>query len=268
MNNEMNVNMKKFMALGLAGALSLTAVGTFAYFSDREENNNGTPWTITLDDKGIDIRPVDPDNPDPTVPDDNPGGTIEEIWDGNNEGSVEDKDVYPGEEVDLGFDFVNGSDAAVDLRETIILTVKDYKGDPIALTDVLGTSEYEVWQSSAKDSFGAIDGVTDLTGRGTIDRGDANNNVIVYKLNPFTVDGVNEDADGTNGIDTRVSMAYKLVMDKLADNDWQASTCQVDYIVEAKQHAEGGADKGWAEVANETLTIGGNNYSSFVPVAK
>jgi len=55
-------------------------------------------------------------------------------------------------------------------------------------------------------------------------------------------------------------------MDKLtADNDWQASTCQIDYIVEAKQHAEGGADKGWAEVANKQITIDGTQYGDFVP---
>ena len=253
--------MKKLIALLLVCIMALS-VGLLAYFSDREIANDGDPWAIQIDDKGIDIRPVDPDNPvDPVDPDPNPGETIQDIWDMNNEGNVENKDVYPGEKVDLGFDLVNGSDNAVDIRETIVLTVSDYAGKSIKLKDILGDSEYEMWKDSEKDTYGAIDGKTSLLDLATSINRDGEN-TIVYKLKPFTIDGKNENITGKG---TRAHLAYELIMDKLALNEFQASECQVDYIIEAKQHAEGGADKGWTEVENITLNIGGNNYGSFVP---
>jgi len=264
----------------LTGALALTlalscVVGSLAIFTDRVDNDD-VPFDYSLEDQGIDVRPVDPDQPDPDPDDpapDDPGKDLEDIWDMNNEGSIEDKDVYPGEKIDLSFDLYNASDSAVDVRETIVLTVLDHEGqNTLTLKDVLGESEYEVWASSkVDDTDGYNDGVTSLESR--IDPARANGilrsgtNTVAYYLAPFTIDGQNEDADNNNAMNVRSKLSYELIMDWLAKNEYQASTCQIDYIVEAKQHADGGADKGWTEVANQTLTIGGNKYEQpkYVP---
>lgn len=249
----MNKNkITKFLTLALVMAL---AVGSFAYFTDREVLSGDDAYKFTLDDKGIDIRPVDPgaEDPDPEtpVPDDyDPGEEIEKIWDANNEGSIEDKDIYPGEKVDMDFDFYNASDAAVDIRETIVLTVTDYDDSAMPLS---ATPEYRMFKDAVEDAFGALDGqdpivVETVTG-----------NQVLYKIAPFALDGQNENIDGKAGFNTRAKMSYTLVLNKLAGNAFQASNCKIDYIVEAKQHADGGADKGWSEVATINKTIGNIN---------
>ena len=224
-------------------------VGSLAYFSDRVDNSD-SPLAFELDDEGIDIRPVDPSTDPDEVPDptDNPGQDIKDIWDANNDGSIENEDVYPGKDIDLDFDLVNASDSAVDVRETIVLTVKDYKGDALNLSS---TPEYQLFESAVDDTYGAMDGVN------VISVETVNANTVKYVIAPYVIDGKNEDIDGVAGIDNRISRSYSMVMNKLAKNAFQASTCQIDYLMEVKQHAENGPTGGWTDVVMETVTLGG-----------
>lgn len=258
----MNKNMRnKFSRVLALCCVMAVAVGSFAYFSDREGVFGEDTYKITLDDQGIDIRPVDPDNPvDPTNPDPTPGTTIENIWDMNAEdGSIEAEDVYPGKDIDLSYDLVNGSDAAVDVRETIVLTVKDYKGDALPLT---GTVEYRLFKQAVADAYGATDGQDVIADETVV------GNTVTYKIAPYTIAGQKEAVDGAT---TRAQRDFVLVMNKAAKNAFQASSCQIDLLVEAKQHADNGAQYGWAEVANETVVLGGVTISGTgtgaVPVA-
>lgn len=84
-----------------------------------------------------------------------------------------------------------------------------------------------------------------------------------YTITSYSLNGSAETVTGVTA--TSMDKAYYLVFDKTADNGFQGATCTVDYLVEAKQHSDGG-DADWTTAATGSLTLGGQTVKA-VPAA-
>ena len=84
-----------------------------------------------------------------------------------------------------------------------------------------------------------------------------------YTVAPYSLSGATEDL---NGAEKEVDKTYQLVFDKASQNVFQGATCTVDYVVEAKQHTEGG-EADWVTAATGSVTLNGQDLS-VVPEAQ
>lgn len=244
----MKITKKKLTAVIAVMTVVTLIVGSFAYFTDREE----AKATITSG-KASDIIKVTPDGTEKGSED--PGSSLEDLWEKNN--PDEKNFIEPGDDVDLGYTLTNIGDGDIDVKETIIITVKDSKGAALNLTanDPDYDPEYRLFQEANPDANGAIDGVVGPLNVTSIEQISANQ--IKYTLTGFTLEkGKSVDLD------------YVLVMNKYAGNSFQASTCTVDYLVEMRQHVDGiDPDAEWGTMRTAEIKFASYEEYSVVPAA-
>lgn len=244
-----------FMSLALVCVLSLGAV--LAYFTDRVDANG----SIATVDNALDIDitkpdpdPSDPTEPDPSIPDDptdpefptDPDDPTKP-WEDDTPDDHDDltnwwgalnatalANFNPGDKLCLDAKINNSGSLDLDYRQTFIVTssVAMTKADP----------EFRLFSSCSRETYGALTG-------GTVAEGEsisADCKTITYRISPDTLDA-----------GKHLHTNFDLVFNKLASNKFQNAEVTVQYLVEARQANEAGADVGWELVEDATLTFGG-----------
>lgn len=222
---------KKSASLAIVGAIALTLMGSMAYFTDYATTQaNGTAGTVAIDlDSNINLL------------------------------NAEGKDILnPGDMRDGDFTVTNMGNKSIDVRTTIALTAKDRDGNAMAFTgDAETQSEYDLYLASDVEL---------VEGQGYKPKADAkplavksiDGNVITYVLPEYSLNGNSDKHAEVETIDGVDAFAHEndfvFVFKGEAGNEWQASTVNIDIIVEAKQHENTGA--GWDIVATENKTVG------------
>lgn len=206
----------------------------------------------------------------------------------NNQNVLVDRDgqnnLNPGDVRDLTFTVSNAGNKAVDIRHTIKLTATDSTGAALALTEIAGQAEFDIYKagdvtytpaagyviaSGAKPVFsgGALDATLKGSTRSVI------GNTITYHFADTTLlgkkdaanservenDALAADVDVTGFIDVNdnkdaVTYKYVLVFRNTSLNKFMNSGIQIDMIVEAKQHYNTNDD--WTTVAVQSFTSG------------
>lgn len=217
-------NMKLSGMLALAMAVVLL-VGSLAYFTDRLTTK------ATISTIGADIT-TDPD--DPTYKDD-----LTAKWLAFN--AAPKANFNPGDKVDLSYKLANTGELALDVRETFIIT----SSKPMS-----ATPEFRLFNGATQDA-----GTKAYTGNGVVvTETKISDTVYKYTVASYVLSG-SEETIGSNA--KSVDKTYQLVFDKTAGNAFQGATCTIDYLVEAKQHSDGG-DADWVTAVNSgTITLGG-----------
>lgn len=238
--------MRKIKNMKISGLLSLALVfvllvGSLAYFTDRI-SKDASFSTIS---GGVVIDPdPDPDNPDPD-PDPNKLSTK---WANVNAQAL--SNFNPGDKVDLSYKLANTGELAVDVRETFVITSSKAMKD--------GAPQFRLFSTFSEDDAGANVGGNVVVKEDKID-----STHYKYTITSYSLNGSAETVTGVTA--TSMDKAYYLVFDKTADNGFQGATCTVDYLVEAKQHSDGG-DADWTTAATGSLTLGGQTVKA-VPAA-
>lgn len=230
----------------LAMVLAFSMV--FAYFSDRATGvasiktvDNAVDIDITKPD---DTPEPDPDNPtDPDEPngytDPTPNDDTDDLtnwWNALNATAV--ANFNPGDKLCLDAKIINSGSLVIDYRQTIVVT----SSEPMDRT----APEFRLFSNCVREKYGA------LTGKNVVlsENISSDGKKIVYTIAPATL-GVNES----------ITPNYDLVFDKSSSNDFQSAKVTVDYLVEARQANEAGADQDWTTVATASLSVGGENMS-------
>ena len=224
--------MRKIKNMKLSGILALAMavvmlVGSLAYFTDRI-TTKATVSTI-----GADIT-TDPD--DPTYKDD-----LTAKWLHVNNAAK--ANFNPGDKVDLSYTLANTGDLAMDIRETFIVTSSKPMKD--------SAPEFRLFTAADQDTDTKA-----WTGDTTkvVDFQKISDTVYKYTVASYTLSGSQETVGSSA---KKVDKTYHLVFDKASGNDFQGATCTIDYLVEAKQHSDGG-DADWVTAVNGgTITLGG-----------
>lgn len=242
------------LALALVAAF---AVGTLAYFTDRVT----TSATVTTVVDGVnitpqpdpDVVPDDPTNPDPggftdPTPDD-PTDDLTNWWAYIN--PTAQVNFNPGDKLVLGYNLANSGTLAVDVRETFVIT----SSKPLS-----ATPEFRLFTSFNKATNGCNTGVDVVVKEERIvENGATNCYQYKYTIAPYTLSGSNETV-GANP--TFANKDYYLVFDKLSGNAFQGATCEVQYVVEAKQHTNNvDQDADWIVAATATMQLGGKTVN-------
>lgn len=222
---------KKVATVAIAGAIALTMVGSLAYFTDYATTQaNGTAGTVAIAmDSDINFK------------------------------DANDMDILnPGDMRDGSFAITNMGNKSIDVRTTVALTALDHEGNAIAFTgDATTQSEYDLY---AREDVELVEGKGYQPKAGATPIADkvVNGNVITYDIADYSLNGNSDEYDEVETIDGVTAFAndydFVLVFKGDTGNEWQASTVQMDVIVEAKQHENTGA--GWDIVAQETVTQG------------
>ena len=238
--------MRKIKNMKISGLLALALVfvmlvGSLAYLTDRVADDA----SFSTIDGGVIITPdPDPDDPDPDPDPDK----LSTKWATVNAEAL--ANFNPGDKLDLSYTLASTGKLAVDVRETFVITSSE------PLTE--GAPEFRLFSSVDQDDAGAYDGVNVVVTERRIDAYH-----YMYTIAPYTLNGTSETVDGINT--TSVAKSYYVVFIKLTGNNFQGDTCTVDYLVEAKQHSDGG-DADWTTAAIGSLTLGGQTISA-VPAA-
>ena len=233
-------NVKKSVALGLAAAAMVTAVGSFALFTDHATSHaEMTAGTLDL--------------------------TLTQSWVADNAEVAEE--YAPGDILNLDYTLKNTGSLSTDIRETFVITgdmAIDGIFDIYAAEDVQQDPQTHLWAPKDGASPIAVRNVSTYTA----DKD--NNNVnetyytIAYEIPELTVDGSEEIGDATaSKPGSAISGAmktgdYVLLFDQDASNDIQGANLTVEYMAQGLQHRNTGNDT-WADakVITEKLTIGG-----------
>lgn len=217
-------NMKLSGMLALAMAVVLL-VGSLAYFTDRITTK------ATISTIGADITT---DLDDPTYKDD-----LTAKWLAFN--AAPKSNFNPGDKVDLSYKLANTGELALDVRETFIIT----SSKPMS-----ATPEFRLFNGATQDADTKA-----YTGNGVVvTETKISDTVYKYTVASYVLSG-SEETIGSNA--KSVDKTYQLVFDKTAGNAFQGATCTIDYLVEAKQHSDGG-DADWVTAVNSgTITLGG-----------
>ena len=238
--------MRKIKNMKISGLLALAMVfvllvGSLAYFTDRISKDA----SFSTIGSGVVIDPdPDPDNPDPD-PDPNKLSTK---WANANAEAL--ANFNPGDKVDLSYKLANTGELAVDVRETFVIT------SSTAMKD--GAPKFRLLSTVSQDNAGANVGGNVVVTEKKIDA-----THYMYIITAYSLNGSDETVTGVNA--TSMDKAYYLVFDKTADNTFQGATCTIDYLVEAKQHSDGG-NADWVTAATGSLNLGGQTVSA-VPAA-
>jgi predicted ribosomally synthesized peptide with SipW-like signal peptide len=222
---------KKSATIAIVGAVALTMVGTMAYFTDYATTQaNGTAGTVAIAlDSQIDLKDAN-------------GMDI----------------LNPGDMREGMFTVTNMGNKSIDVRTTLALTALDHEGNAINFTgDAESQSEYDLYLASDVELV-AGEGYKPVTGAKPIEVKSIEGNVIKYAIADYSLNGNSDEYAEVETIDGIDAFAHDydfvLVFKGETGNEWQASTIQLDVIVEAKQHENTGA--GWDIVAQESLTQG------------
>lgn len=238
--------MRKIKNTKLTGLLALAMVfvllvGSLAYFTDRISKDA----SFSTIGGGVVIDPdPDPDNPDPD-PDPNKLSTK---WANVNAEAL--ANFNPGDKVDLSYKLANTGELAVDVRETFVITSSKAMKD--------GAPQFRLFSTVSQDDAGANVGDNVVVTEKKIDA-----THYMYTITAYSLNGSDETVTGVTA--TSMDKAYYLVFDKTADNTFQGATCTIDYLVEAKQHSDGG-NADWVTAATGSLKLGGQTVSA-VPAA-
>ena len=81
---------------------------------------------------------------------------------------------------------------------------------------------------------------------------------IKYTIAPYAL---SSETEAIGNYPVEVEKAYKLIFDKASKNVFQAATCQVEYLMEIKQHSADGPAGGWTTVETATLEFGGQTIN-------
>lgn len=231
-----NMKISGLLALALVFAL---LVGSLAYFTDRVADD------ATFSTASVSITP-DPDDP---IPDpDHPENKLTAKWLAVNAEAL--SNFNPGDKVDLSYKLANTGELAVDVRETFVITSSKAMKD--------GAPQFRLFSNVTSDAADANVGGNVIVTEKKIDA-----THYMYTITAYSLNGSDETVSGVTA--TSVDKAYYLVFDKTADNTFQGATCTIDYLVEAKQHSDGG-DADWVTAATGNLTLGGQSVKA-VPAA-
>lgn len=228
MTSRVFSNKKTLLLFGLA--LMLGVVSMFAYFTDRVATNA----TVTVAEKSADLT-TDPDDPNHT---DDLSGKWAEV---NAEALA---NYNPGDKVDLGFALQNSGSQALDVRETFFIT------SSVDLTEA--SPEFRLFKDAVQDAAGAWDGDN------VVDVELINGKTIKYSIPAYVLSSEDETIDAAP---VEVDKTYELIFNKAAKNVFQAATCKVEYLVEAKQHSEDGPAGGWTTLETAEIQFGGQNVN-------
>ena len=225
-------NFKKSAAaiMGAVTALCLT-VGSLAMFTDRFQAQT-TAKAGTLDI------------------------TLSETWAADNAALAQ---AYkPGTALKLNYKLDNVGNMAADVRETFVLTFDK------ALSAVAANREFDLYPASAVtvDADGnvtAISGTALTPATGNYTKDGKTYYTLTYSPDQFTLNGDKTHTDGTvTGAEDEHSATYYVVFKSNVGNDFQGVGVTVEYMAQALQHENTGADT-WndAKVISQTVTFGG-----------
>lgn len=233
-------NVKKYVATGVAAAALVSAVGSFALFTDRAQSHaEMTAGTLDL--------------------------TLTQSWVADN-AAVADE-YAPGDILALDYTLENTGSLSTDIRETFVITgdkTVDGIFDIYAAEDVEQDAATHLWapKSGAKPiSVRSTDTYTaDKNSDGTVET----YYTISYEVPELTVDGSDETGDATASTagstiaGAKKTGDYVLLFNKNAENTVQGTNLTLEYIAQGLQHRNTGDDT-WADakVITESLTIGG-----------
>lgn len=233
-------NVKKYVATGVAAAALISAVGSFALFTDRAQSHaEMTAGTLDL--------------------------TLTQSWVADN---AEVADEYaPGDILNLDYTLENTGSLSTDIRETFVITgdkAIDGIFDIYAADDVTQDAQTHLWAPKDGASPIAVRSVSTYIADKNNDNVNETYYTISYEIPELTVDGSEETGDATastTGSDIAGAVKtgdYVLLFDKDAENAVQGTNLTVEYMAQGLQHRNTGDDT-WADakVITETLTIGG-----------
>ena len=239
------INLHKLTAILAVVALLVCVVGTLAYYTDRVEGNA----SINTVKNGVDIEP----NPDPTVePDDPTKPDPEDYKDPTPNDPTDDltnwwiylnsramANFNPGDKMTLNYILSNVGDLAVDVRETFIVT---------SSVPLSGVPEFRLFSSFTNDAAGANIGVEVVTNEARID---GTTYQYKYTVEPYIL---SSEKETVGSAPVELGREYYLVFAAGSGNEFQGATCTVEYVVEAKQHSEGGAAD-WQIATTGTINL-------------
>lgn len=237
--------MRKIKNMKFSGLLALALVftllvGSLAYFTDRI--SKGASFS-TINKGGVIVTP-DPDPDDPTPDPDK----LSTKWANVNAQAL--SNFNPGDKVDLSYKLANTGELAVDVRETFVITSSKAMKD--------GAPQFRLFSTVTQDAAKANVGGNVVVTEKKID-----STHYMYTITAYSLNGSDETVTGVNA--TSMDKSYYLVFDRTADNAFQGATCTIDYLVEAKQHSDGG-NADWVTAATGSLTLGGQTVKA-VPAA-
>ena len=221
-SKKMTKKQKAKVAAATALTGALLATGSLAYFTDRVETDaSATAGTVDI--------------------------ALSSNW-------QDVANFNPGDIADLSYEISSVGNKSIDVREKFVIT------SDTVLTDA-AQSEFEIYARAdvTQDSNGAY---LPNPGAEPISIGEdrivgQNGKTITYVLDEYTLNGSGENAEVEDGISaTEKESEFVLVFNKDAVNDYQGAEVSVNYLAEAKQHRNTGADT-WAEIANESVSLGG-----------
>ncbi len=229
------------LALAVLTAVSL-AVGTLAYLTDRIEVNLAPrAGTVDLDIANFELNGV--------------------------AAATGVSGLTPGQGVEITYDVLNEGNKAVDVKETLILTVLDDSAAAKNLT--VATPEFKLYSSGV--TIDTANGNVATVSPGAVQVGTLSGNKITYTPDAFSLDGKTLDVNslpiGTGelgGGDISASKTLYLVFDSSVSNDFVGAQVTLDYMAEAKQHANTD-DSTWAAARTGSVTFAGTPDTSVVP---
>lgn len=235
--------------LAIVSVLAL-ALGSLAYFTDRV---TGGAFFKTADPSKI-INVTTKDDGTESV---DPGADLEEEWKKQNVVNPDDPDVPAplpaGSAYNLSYKLTNLGEK-IDVRETIMLTIIDPMDADLPINKQ--NPEWRLFSGFVSDTNGAKDG----NGNIAVEKihYDNNTNQIKYEIAPYVLDA-----------ETSKDLAYQLILNKFAGNDFQASTCKVEVLIEARQHVDGTENtyEAWEPICTSEISFGGISNYPAVPGA-
>ena len=240
MNPKKPRNVKKRIATGLVAVAMVSAVGSFALFTDRAQSHaEMTAGTLDL--------------------------TLTQSWVTDN-AAVADE-YGPGDILNLDYTLENTGSLSTDIRERFVITgdkAIDGSFDIYAASDVKQDAATHLWAPNAGATPIAVRSVDTYTADKNHDGTMETYYTISYEVPELTVDGSEETGDATaSTTGSTISGAkktgdYVLLFNKDAENSVQGTNLTVEYIAQGLQHRNTG-DNTWADakVITEKLTIGG-----------
>ena len=215
---------KRMSAVMAIAAASVLTVGSMAYFTDRV-NATATSTAGTLDL-----------NLTQTWVDDN--AAVSQIF-------------APGKKLDLDYTLANQGNKSADVKETITI---------VSDVELAGAqAEFEIY--SAKDvtldkktsAYKPNPGAAPLADRTLSPDGKK----LTYELPEYILNGTGKAAETEgNAVGTEKVGDYVLVFRDNAENKFQGKNISINYMAQAKQHRNTGADT-WTTVQSESLEFAG-----------
>ena len=244
MNPKNPRNVKKRIATGLVAVAMVSAVGSFALFTDHAQSHaEMTAGTLDL--------------------------KLTQNW--VNDNSAVADEYAPGDILNLDYTLENTGSLSTDIRETFVITGDKQINqifDIYAAEDVEQDAQTHLWAPKAGKSPLTVRSVDSYQEDKDNDGFKEEYYTISYNIPELTVDGSEETGDATGStagsvISNNVKTGdYVLLFNKDAANDVQGTNLTLEYIAQGLQHRNTGDDT-WADakVITETLKIGGETIN-------